>query len=66
MATVKVIVMAKTKMGKTLNEGLRDLGSTPTFIGQGRQTYAERLLGVKSQGIIPGHNESGSSQKTSL
>ena len=50
MATVKVIVMAKTKRAKLcLSEGLRDLCSTPTFMGQGRHyTYAEKLLGVKS------------------
>ena len=59
--------MAKTKMGQTLSEGLRDLCAPPPALwDKGDTTHAERLLGVKSQGIIPGHSESGSSQKPSL
>ena len=44
--------MARTKKGKHPDKG--------------DYTFAERLLGVRSQGIIPGHNESCSSQKPSL
>ena len=66
MATDKIIVMARTKRGKTLSKGLRDL-CAPLFWDKGDTTHAQKgSLWVKHQGRIPGHNESCSSQKPSL
>ena len=51
---LKIIVMAKTK-------GQNPVWVKCPFLGQRRHcTWAERLLGVKSQRITPGHNESPS------
>ena len=60
--------MARTKKGKTLFEWRIKRSLPPLFWGTSDtlDTCPERLLGVKSQGIILGHNESWSSQKPSL
>ena len=60
--------MARTKKGKTLFEWRIKRSLPPLFWGTSDtlDTCPERLLGVKSQGIILGHNESCSSQKPSL
>ena len=66
MAIVKVIAMARTKRGKLcLRKGLRHLCS-PISGDKGDTTHVKKgSLWVKSQGIMPGHNESCSSQKPS-
>ena len=66
MAIVKVTVMAMTKKGKAcLSKGLRDLCSP--FWDKGDTMNAQKgSLRVKGQGVMPGHNESFSSQKPSL
>ena len=60
--------MARIKKGKTLFEWRIKRSLPPLFWGTSDtlDTCPERLLGVKSQGIILGHNESCSSQKPSL
>ena len=60
--------MARTKKGKTLFEWRIKRSLPPPVWGTSDtlDTCPERLLGVKSQGIILGHNESCSSQKPSL
>ena len=59
MAIVKVIAMARTKRGKPcLSEGLRHL-HCPLFGDKGDTTHVKKgSLWVKSQGEMPGHNES--------
>ena len=64
---LKVIVMVRTKRGKLcLSKGLRD-PCPPLFWDKGDITHAQKgSLWVTSQGIMPGHNKSCSSQKPSL
>ena len=63
---LKVIVLARIKRGKTLSKGQRDLQS-PIFWNKGDTKYVKKdFLWVKSQGKMPDHNESCSSQKPSL
>ena len=63
---VKVIFKARTEAKPCLGKGLRDL-HFPHFGDKGDATHVQKgSLGVKSQGITPDHNESCSSQKSSL
>ena len=59
--------MARAKRGKTLFEqGIKESPSL-LFWDKGDTTHRQKVsLWVKSQGIIPGHNKSFSSQKPSL
>ena len=64
IAIVRVIIWQGQRRAKPcLSKRLRDLCS-PCILGT--SDTPERLLGVKSQGIILGHNESSFSQKPSL
>ena len=67
MAIVKVIAMARTTRGKLcLSKGLRHLHS-PIFGDKRDTTHVKKgSLWVKSQGIMPGRNESCSSRSVHL
>ena len=60
------VAKARTKGGKTLCEE-KIKGSLPLFLDKRDTTHVQKgSLWVKGQGILPGHNESCSSQKPSL